>query len=539
MMSDSLCVVTRRNPSANQFCYLCVATELSTIELSKLDTDQDCIESKTLIDAELSSGTLTLKAGGVALILGKAEYLENDFQKQVSSCIRRSSNNDDVNRLAEFLFSCENEEKFRTGRDMYDLPKFGKLKFSGLHGVVPILKSIQQNDDLGHPLCENVRNGNWLISYLTAKFDGNFDKEMNVRSCLKPLQFTKIIATLYNEITRLIHNKLRTTQKPLLFELLALGSTALMGKVDNLDLAPYKEETFENSTFAAGVPHFAEGVWRMWGRDVFISLPGSLLKLNRLKEARALILSFAAKLKNGLIPNLYYGDARYNARDASWFWLNSVKEYSKYEPSILKEVQDVINSIIESHIVGIDFTEDAEDHNMQEQGFKISAKIDENGFVTGGNEFNCGTWMDKMGRGGCPATPRDGAAIELTCLLYSALDIWDDSRATELKKRIRENFRKFYAKEFYFNDCLGNSNRCENRPNQFIGMAVARELFIKGDTCSVLSDGEKAIETALSERMLGKLGMSTLSPSDSHYDPYYDGGDNYHDGPEFEGHQKQ
>ncbi|KAI1711883.1 glycogen debranching enzyme, glucanotransferase domain-containing protein [Ditylenchus destructor] len=492
----------------------------------------------------------------------------------------------DLQTFNYLLYRCEAEEQSEYGQGAYAVPEFEKLVYCGLQGIQTVLKRIQETDDLGHPVCSNLRAGNWIVDYTVARM-----KRLPELTDLAKIGISKV-------------PQLNITQK------LAFSSVSFLACINSAKLPQLSSkiapEDFNPPSLAAGLPHFAEGIWRNWGRDTFIALPGVLLLTGRFAEARNTILAFAGTLRHGLIPNLLAEgkSARYNCRDAVWFWLAAIIQYVEMAPNGEKLLNDPVFRIyptddahygdgsqkeeplhatmyeaLQRHFEGISFRERNAGHQIDEHmtdpGFNVNAYIDhETGLVFGGNPWNCGTWMDKMGSSdkagnrGQPATPRDGAAVELQGLaLFTAKKLaelakkqqfpyarlegkgkswtWDEW-ANILRQSFREKFfvrqennDKFVNRKGIVKDCYGSSagfTDFQLRPNFCIALNAAPDILEAEEAWSALE---------IAGKILGApLGICTLDPEDWAYNGNYNNDDdgtnkqtakgwNYHQGPEW------
>ncbi|KAJ7245146.1 glycoside hydrolase family 13 protein [Mycena haematopus] len=523
---------------------------------------------------------------------------------------------------------------------VYDVPGLGKMVYCGLEGWMHPLRHIMRYNDLGHPLCGHLREGSWALDYVHQRltkqsavmprlakpaqwFKERFERvKANVPPHLRPRFFALVISEAYKaarsavveQCSEFVSSGHSFTQD------LALCSVQMHGLVKSASLDPGTA----TPALAAGLPHFAAGWARCWGRDVFISLRGLFLTTGNFDGAKKHILAFASTLKHGLIPNLLDSvrNPRYNSRDSPWWMLQNIQDYVAMAPdglAILSEpvkrrfpaddtwvpwndprayaystsLAEIIQEILQRHADGIHFREYNAgpnlDMQMKDNGFNIDIHVDwKTGMIFGGNQDNCGTWMDKMGESqragtkGVPGTPRDGAPVEITGLLKSTLR-WLDQlsgagkfpfkgvKATidgterlvtykEWSGLIQASFEKCYyvplnpSDDGHYNvnsklvnrrgiykDVYGSGagrewSDYQLRCNFPIAMTVAPELFDAQHGIAALKLADKVLRAP--------LGMKTLDPSDLQYRPVYDNsndstdaaiakGLNYHNGPEW------
>uniref|UniRef100_A0A8C2DDU8 Glycogen debranching enzyme n=1 Tax=Cyprinus carpio TaxID=7962 RepID=A0A8C2DDU8_CYPCA len=507
------------------------------------------------------------------------------------------------------LFRCDSEEK-EDGGGCYNIPGWKPLKYGGLQGLLSVMADIRPKNDLGHPFCDNLRQGDWMIDYVSNRlisrlgtlaevgqwFQAMFAYLKHIPRYLIPCYFDAILVGAYTTALDVTFKQMSSfVQNGSTFvKLLALGSVqmcavgrfpALPPLSPALSDVPYRVNEITKQkeqccvSMAAGLPHFSAGIFRCWGRDTFIALRGLMLVTGRHMEARNIILAFAGTMRHGLIPNLL-GEgvgARFNCRDAVWWWLQCIQDYCTMVPNgtdilqcpvsrmyptddskpltagtVDQPLYELIHEAMERHMQGIEFRERNAgpqiDNNMRDEGFNIVAKVNpDTGFVYGGNRFNCGTWMDKMGESerarnkGIPATPRDGSAVEIVGLCkstlrwlvalhkqglfpYNSVAIHKDGKQLSMSyeewdRKVQQNFEKmFYVshdpndpnekhpelvhKQGIYKDSYGASSTwCDYqlRPNFPIAMVVAPELFTVEHAWEALNISEEKLLESLNE----------------------------------------
>lgn len=152
----------------------------------------------------------------------------------------------------------------------------------------------------------------------------------------------------------------------------------------------------------AGLPWFNN----YWGRDSFISLPGSSLVTGSFAEARKILTSFAAfqekdktNTNYGRIPNIITTTHKsYNTADGTPRFVIAALEYYKYSGD--KNFVDEIFPVIQMSIEGT-----------------LKHHSDKYIFLVHGDEE---TWMDAVGPDG-PWTPRGDRSNDVQALWYQQL----------------------------------------------------------------------------------------------------------------------
>ena len=553
-------------------------------------------------------------------VINSINYLNKVFSDK--NCFLKVLNNLEIMDINYYLYSTDNEEREYWNNGNYNLEGYGILVYAGFCGIKSFMLNAIKTSDYDHPFFKNLKNHDYLLDYYLKRVKNYKKKYFS--------EFIELYEKITEEIKKLPRFLISRYFQTLMMKLIKIFEENFLSHITTQEffkknriyrrllLALPQFMTLKKKDLyllSAGLPHFTVGIWKNWGRDTFISFKGVFLINGLFKNGRALILHYASYYRHGLIPNLLM-TARFNARDATWWFVKSINDYLEFSNdfSILNEMiqmkflsdnqeEDkrlkekgivrnktllkILHNIFQNHAKGINFREwdsPSIDENMSYNGFEINFFVDwNNGFIFGGNKFNCLTWMDKMGSSkkagnkGIPASSRHGAPIELTSLLFIGIKMmkmlydegFSEYAGVEIdketcisyrnwKKLIKKNFEKYYwipeeenefenykiEKDLVFRkgilkDTYSQTNQdYQLRPNALISLALTPDIISKRKGYSYLKQVEKNLIKKNS------IGIKTLDPYDDKYVSDYNNDDNsqnfksahgfnYHNGPEW------
>lgn len=263
----------------------------------------------------------------------------------------------------------------------------------------------------------------------------------------------------------------------------------------------------------AGYPWFSD-----WGRDTMIALEGLTLLTGHGDEAAAILRTFAAHERDGLIPNQFPDGQRaalYHAADASLWFIHACARHWRMtgEHETLAALLPSIERILHAYRHGTRFgiAVDPRDH-----------------LLTQGDPDHPLTWMDAQ-TGDWVVTPRRGKAVELNALWFNAL-----MAAAELRDVMGQDGtilrgeaevvgaafnRRFWnpARRCLFDVVDGETGDDPSvRPNQILAIALPHPVLSPRHWRDTMATVKAALATS--------QGLRSLAPDDPAFRPVFFGG---------------
>ena len=290
----------------------------------------------------------------------------------------------------------------------------------------------------------------------------------------------------------------------------------LVMAADQFIIAPHTRtsDRADARTIIAGYPWFTD-----WGRDTMISLEGLCLLTGRLKEAGAILRTFAGHTRDGLIPNLFpegENAGLYHTADATLWFFHAMNRYVDVtkDYAMLDALMPVLRDIL--------------DHHLKGTKFNIHVDSRDGLLVQGETDYQL-TWMDAK-VDGWVVTPRRGKAVEINALFYNALMLFagwlrrTDAEAASIYEKHAERARLSFNARFWseslgylFDVVDGENGPCDPalRPNQLLAISLAHPILDRSHWRSVLQ--------VVQRELLTPVGLRTLARGHPDYKPQYDG----------------
>jgi len=268
-------------------------------------------------------------------------------------------------------------------------------------------------------------------------------------------------------------------------------------------------------TIVAGYPWFTD-----WGRDTFIALRGLCLATGRLIEARSILLEWAGRVSEGMLPNRFVdqGDApEFNSVDASLWYIVAAHDYLRAVEARGRKVPMVDRRALAGAIRAI--------LAGYSGGTRYGIRLDEDGLLACGQAGVQLTWMDAK-VGDWVVTPRTGKPVEIQALWLNALRIAEEF-TPDYREILERGLQSFAAR--FWNEAGGylfDVVDVDHRPSSADPSLRPNQIFAVGGLPYPVLGSPKAnaVVQAVESRLWTPLGLRTLDPDNPQYVARYEGG---------------